>query len=189
MAVKGNDYLEAKFEGKVNPASVDLEISNEIVLVHFGGFKPRLSIQRPDFDPYSQILLDAADFEPVIRNVSVDLNNHPSGIWVRPGVGILCTTKTYVKMPDNVVGQVLLKSSRGREFYQSCLAGFIDNGFEGQITLELYAPVVPIFLQTGFRIVQLRVDTVEDFSMTYKTQPDAKYLGQMGPTISKDHKW
>lgn len=196
--VLGNAYLEAIAEKagfadqKINPASVDLEIGNKITLVTFGGYQSRSKIDRiggNDGDPYQQMFVDNDKFEPVIRHTDVDLDEFPNGIWVRPGVGVLCSTKSDLRIPKDVVAQALLKSSRGREFYQSCMAGYADNGFPGQLTLEIYAPVVPIFFQTGLRIVQLRFDELTEYTMDYTTQPDAKYIGQQGPTASRDSRY
>lgn len=191
----GNLFLEANAEQlgisgqKINSASVDLEISNKIKLLTFGGYKPKSLIKKPDYNPYNQILVDANDFEPIVKETEVDLDEFPDGIWIRPGVGILCDTKSHLTIPDNMVGQVLLKSSRGREFYQSCMAGYFDNGFPGTGTLEIYAPVIPIFFQTGLKIVQMRYDELKDYSFTYRDQVDAKYLNQSGPTGSRDAKF
>ena len=176
-------------QDKVNPASVDLAIGNKITLVTFGGYKNKSVIERGDDDPYRQMVVDANRYEPIIRHIDLDLDEFPNGIWVRPGVGVLCSTVADLRIPKDVVGQVLLKSSRGREFYQSCMAGYFDNGFHGQGTLEIYAPVIPIFLQTGLKIVQMRFDELTEYEMTYQTQPDAKYAGQKGPTASRDHRW
>lgn len=189
--VLGNTYIEANSDvigldgQQINSASVDLAIGNKIILVNFGGYKPK-SVLKNDIDPYSQMLVDAAEYEPVIRHTEVDLNDFPDGIWIRPGVGVLCTTESTLTIPKDVVGQVLLKSSRGREFYQSCMAGYFDNGFHGQGTLEIYAPVIPIFFQTGLKIVQMRFDKLSEVSYDYTEQPTAKYVGQTGPTASKD---
>lgn len=191
--VLGNDFIENNIEQlglkgqQVNPASVDLTIGNKIILVNFNGYKRQSLVANPSMpDPYQMMFVDATEYDPIIRHTEVDLNDFPSGIWVRPGVGVLCTTESTVAIPDNAVGQVLLKSSRGREFYQSCMAGFCDNGFVGQVTLELYGPVVPIFFQTGLKVVQMRFDELTQSSFTYATQPTAKYQGQQGPTASRD---
>lgn len=167
---------------KINPASIDLKIGNKVTLVHFGGYKPKKVVQAPDYDPYQQILVDAQDFEPIYRHTEVDLKDFPEGIYIRPGVGCLLTTQSEIRMPVDMVGQVLLKSSRGRDFYQSCLAGFIDNGFNGELTLEIYAPVVPILLKDGMEIVQVRFDGMEGVGRSYT----GKYQGQIGPTAARD---
>lgn len=188
MSVYGNIMLKdlAPEGSQINPASIDLPISNKVILVTFDGYKDLAIIKAPNpVSPYELMFVDGREHEPVIRYTEVDLDEYPNGIWVRPGIGVLCSTPR-IEMPYDAVGQVLLKSSRGREFYQSCMAGYVDNSFHGDITLELYAPVIPIFLQTGMKIVQLRIDELKGQDFGYDTQPTAKYYGQTGPTGSKD---
>jgi deoxycytidine triphosphate deaminase len=189
----GNEWMESNAVGmgiadqQINSASVDLSIGNKIILVSFEGYKKKsLLAEARGYNPHQQMLVNAAEYEPTIRHTEVDLNDFPDGVWIRPGVGVLCSTQAHINIPVDVVGQVLLKSSRGREFYQSCMAGFFDNGFYGEGTLEIYAPVIPIFFQTGLKIVQMRFDKLEEVSRAYTSQPTAKYLGQIGPTGSRD---
>jgi len=62
----------------------------------------------------------------------------------------------YVRLPNNLTAFVEGRSSIGRIglFIQN--AGWVDPGFEGRITLELYnASSLPIMLQAGRRICQL----------------------------------
>lgn len=171
---------------KQNSASLDLEIGNKVKLITFGGYKPKSLISKPDYDPYQQMLVDGAEFEPVVRETEVDLDQFPQGVWIRPGVGVLLETKAEIKIPDNVTAQAVLKSSRGREFYQLMGAGFYDNGFKGQGNIQLCGSVIPIYLETGLRIVQLVFNQLTDYSFTYAQQPDAKYQNQTGVQGSKD---
>ena len=69
---------------------------------------------------------------------------------------LLATTMEYVKLPHDITAFVEGRSSIGRMglFIQN--AGWVDPGFEGQITLELYnANSLPIRLEAGRRICQL----------------------------------
>ncbi len=77
-------------------------------------------------------------------------------ITIPPKSFLLATTQEYIKIPDNVVAFVEGRSSVGRIglFIQN--AGWVDPGFEGRITLELYnASSLPIKLQAGKRMCQL----------------------------------
>ncbi len=69
---------------------------------------------------------------------------------------LLATTIEYVKLPSNITAFVEGRSSIGRMglFIQN--AGWVDAGFEGQITLELYnANSLPIKIDAGRRVCQL----------------------------------
>ena len=77
-------------------------------------------------------------------------------ITLPPHSFLLATTKEYIKLPNNITAFVEGRSSIGRIglFIQN--AGWVDPGFEGRITLELYnANSLPIRLQADRRICQL----------------------------------
>ena len=96
---------------------------------------------------------------------------------------ILATTMERVKLPDNLTGFVEGRSSIGRMglFIQN--AGWVDPGFEGEITLELYnANHLPIILNTGRRICQL---VLAEMDQTAANPYRGKYQGQSGATGSR----
>lgn len=108
-------------------------------------------------------------------------------IVLPPHSFILATTMEYIKLPDNFSAFVEGRSSIGRLglFIQN--AGWVDAGFEGAITLELYnANSLPIKLEAGRRVCQLVLCKMD--------QPAAKpyagkYQGQklsVGSRIFKD---
>ncbi len=69
---------------------------------------------------------------------------------------LLATTKEYIELPDDLTAFVEGRSSIGRMglFIQN--AGWVDPGFKGELTLELYnANRLPIKLISGRRICQL----------------------------------
>ncbi len=77
-------------------------------------------------------------------------------IVIPPQSFMLATTVEYIKLPDNITGFVEGRSSIGRIglFIQN--AGWVDAGFEGEITLELFnANRLPIKLEAGRRICQI----------------------------------
>lgn len=75
---------------------------------------------------------------------------------LHPHEFVLATTVEFIKLPNYLTAFVEGRSSIGRMglFIQN--AGWVDPGFEGQITLELYnASEVPILLQPFTRVGQL----------------------------------
>ena len=56
---------------------------------------------------------------------------------MQPGEFILASTQEFVRVPNDMECVFNLKSSRGREGFEHLLAGYIDPGFHGEITLEL----------------------------------------------------
>lgn len=104
-------------------------------------------------------------------------------ITIPPHSFILATTQEYVKIPSTITAAVEGRSSIGRLglFIQN--AGWVDPGFEGNITLELYnANSLPIKLDAGRRLCQLvfyKMD--QEVEKPYKS----KYSGQKGTTGSQ----
>lgn len=77
-------------------------------------------------------------------------------IIIPPQSFLLATTEEYFRLPNDITAFVEGRSSIGRLglFIQN--AGWVDSGFEGRITLELFnANSVPIQLIPGRRICQM----------------------------------
>lgn len=123
--------------------------------------------------------LDEVDIDgDILRNGSVRM---------RPGVFCLGSTIETFKMPDDVVGFVVGKSTLAREGLQIEAAGLIDPGFHGDITLELknlhHSDTLTI--ETGHPIGQVyfsHVDEVVD--KLYGVENGNHYQGQRGVTKS-----
>ncbi len=104
-----------------------------------------------------------------------------SSIIIPPHTFLLATTQEYIKMPNDLTAFVEGRSSIGRIglFIQN--AGWVDPGFEGRITLELYnASSLPIKLQAGKRICQLvfaKMDKKADIPYRGKYQGQTKTVG------------
>ena len=100
-----------------------------------------------------------------------------------PGQFVLATTMEYFELPNNMTAFVEGRSSLGRMglFIQN--AGWVDPGFKGEITLELFnANRCAIELKAGRRIGQLVFAEMDDFAL----HPyNGKYQGQTGATGSK----
>ncbi len=56
---------------------------------------------------------------------------------LQPHEFVLAETAEEFSFPDCVAGQLALKSSRAREGIEHLLAGYIDPGYKGRLTLEL----------------------------------------------------
>ncbi|TDQ36393.1 dCTP deaminase [Aureibacillus halotolerans] len=104
-------------------------------------------------------------------------------IVIPPSSFLLATTKEYIKIANNLTAFVEGRSSIGRMglFIQN--AGWVDPGFEGQITLELFnANRVPIELTADRRICQLVFAQMDQASH----KPYAgKYQGQTNAVQSR----
>lgn len=109
-----------------------------------------------------------------------------SAYRLRPGQFILAHTAEIVRVPNWLECQFQLKSSRGREGLNHMLAGYIDPGFEGQITLELHncnqRHDIEIF--AGMKIGQLRFAKVDETPLKGYAVT-GRYMNDMGAQASK----
>ncbi len=145
---------------QIQPASIDLRLGR-----HF------LKIDENTLEGLS------LDHEPPYERIEKEQ------IIIAPHSFLLATTVEYIKLPTNVTAFVEGRSSIGRMglFIQN--AGWVDPGFEGNITLELYnANRLPIRLASGRRICQI-VFALMDHAAG---RPYAgKYQGQRGTVGSR----
>ena len=153
--------VEGQRVGKqIQPASVDLRLGT-----HF------LKLDEHNI-PF-------IDLENPAKYISFDREE----IILPPRSFMLATTMEYVRLPNNLTAFVEGRSSIGRMglFIQN--AGWVDPGFEGEITLELYnANQLPIRLKAGRRVCQL-VFAQMDQDAYYPYQ--GKYQGQRNATGSQ----
>ncbi len=104
-------------------------------------------------------------------------------IEIKPKEFLLATTVEYIRLPSHITAFVEGRSSLGRLGLFIENAGWVDAGFEGQITLELYnANSVPIRLHVGMRICQLVFAQLDKIPERIYS---GKYRGQRGVTPSR----
>lgn len=118
------------------------------------------------------------------RWVEVDIRN---GVYsLAPGEFVLAATQEFVRVPNNLEAVFNLKSSRGREGYEHLLAGYIDPGFHGRVTLELVNVnrYHRLPLEHGMRIGQLRFAKLDEIPMrSYAVT--GRYQNDKGVQVSK----
>lgn len=120
----------------------------------------------------------------------MELVKIPKGkpLIIHPREFLLGTTVEKVKLPDDIVAQLMGRSSIGRlGIIVHATAGFIDPGFEGQITLEMTNVAnIPIALYPGMRIGQISFTRMSTPAKNpYSPKKGSKYSGQRGPTVSR----
>ena len=147
-------------EGQIQPASVDIRLGNTFSIV--------------EDNPSGIITLDS----PVsYKTITTDTYT------LLPNQFVLATTMEYFRLPDDLTAFVEGRSSLGRMglFIQN--AGWVDPGFEGEITLQLFnANRCAIQLQAGRRVGQLVFARMDAAALhPYR----GKYQGQRGATGSR----
>ena len=106
--------------------------------------------------------------------------------YMPPGAFVLAATAEWVRIPNYLECIFQLKSSRGREGYEHALAGYIDPGFNGRVTLELsnLRRFKELPLRSGMRIGQLRFATISSLPVrSYAVT--GRYQGDDGVQESK----
>ena len=145
---------------QIQPASIDIRIGNTYSILED---LPTGMIGLDEETKYKQITTDK--------------------YILLPGQFVLATTMEYFELPDNLTAFVEGRSSLGRMglFIQN--AGWVDPGFKGEITLELFnANRCAIVLTAGRRVGQLVFAKLDDTALNpYR----GKYQGQRGATGSK----
>ena len=145
---------------QIQPASVDIRLGNTFGVV--------------DDTPSNIITLDG---QINYKTITTDT------YLIMPGEFVLATTMEYFELPDNLTAFVEGRSSLGRMglFIQN--AGWVDPGFKGEITLELYnANRCAIELKAGRRVGQL---VFAEMDAPAINPYNGKYQGQMGATGSR----
>ena len=152
--------IEPLSEEQIQPASVDIRLGNTFSIV--------------DDTPSGVITLEN---EIKYKTITTDT------FLIMPGQFVLATTMEYIELPDNLTAFVEGRSSLGRMglFIQN--AGWVDPGFKGEITLELYnANKCAIELKAGRRVGQLVFAGMDESALN---PYNGKYQGQKGATGSR----
>jgi dCTP deaminase len=161
-------------EAMIQPSSVDVRVDNRFRVFH-SSRHPYIDVRQP--------------MEDLTELVTVE-GDRP--FILHPGEFVLGQTLERVSLPSDIVGRLEGKSSLGRlGLLIHSTAGFVDAGFEGNLTLELSNVAnLPITVYYGMPIGQIsfmRMD--EAVERPYgTTEAGSKYQGQAEPTASLYYK-
>ena len=160
----GELVIEPTDESCIQPASVDCRLGTHFLVVE-------------------ENQMDVLTLEDEIKYREIEGDT----FVLPPHSFVLATTEEYFKIPNNLTAFVEGRSSIGRIglFIQN--AGWVDPGFEGKITLELYnASSLPIKLKKGRRLCQLVFCKMDQAA---EKPYQGKYQGQdkaVGSRVFKD---
>lgn len=161
LLASGDLVIEPMDPAQVEPASIDLRLGSTFLVPK--AIAGVLSMSEPP------------EYEEV-----------DSEVFIIPAHGfVLGTTQEVIGLPDYLTAFVEGRSSIGRMglFIQN--AGWVDPGFEGHITLELYnANNAPMKIEAGRRICQL---VIAEADQAVKNPYNGKYQGQRKATGSRVH--
>lgn len=160
MLETGELKMSPLTEAQIQPASIDIRLGDTFSVVE---------------DSSSGII--TLDSEISYKTIKTDT------YLLLPGQFVLATTMEYIELPDDLTAFVEGRSSLGRMglFIQN--AGWVDPGFKGEITLELFnANRCAIELRAGRRVGQL---VFAKMDREAKNPYRGKYQGQTGATGSR----
>ena len=160
MLKTGELKMSPLTETQIQPASIDIRLGDTFSIVE---------------DSSSGII--TLDSEISYKTIKTDT------YLLLPGQFVLATTMEYIELPDDLTAFVEGRSSLGRMglFIQN--AGWVDPGFKGEITLELFnANRCAIELRAGRRVGQL---VFAKMDREAKNPYRGKYQGQTGATGSR----
>ena len=158
----------------VQPSSVDLHLDR------------RFRVFRNSRYPYIDVRTD----QPELTELVEIAGNDP--FILHPGEFVLGSTLERVQLPNDLVARLEGKSSLGRlGLLIHSTAGYVDPGWEGNLTLELSNVAnLPITLYDGMKIGQISFQRLSSpAEVGYgDASIGSKYRGQRDPTASLYHR-
>jgi dCTP deaminase len=155
----------------LQPSSVDVRVDRFFRVFHNARY-PYIDVKQPQ--------------EDLTELVEVD---EETAFILHPGEFVLGSTLERVRLPDDLVARLEGKSSLGRlGLLIHSTAGYIDPGWDGQVTLELSNVAnLPITIYYGMKIGQISfVQLSEPADSPYGAAGvGSKYQGQRGPVPSR----
>lgn len=157
--------------GSIQPSSVDLRLDRHFLV----------------FRNHTMAIIDVKqDLSALTEPVEVT-GDDP--FVLHPGEFVLGSTLERVALPDDLVARLEGKSSLGRlGLLIHSTAGFVDAGWDGQLTLELSnVATLPITLYPGMKIGQISfMQMSSPADHPYGSDGvGSKYQGQVGPRPSR----
>ncbi len=168
----GRIVIEPFNDACVQPSSVDLHIDSQFRV--FRNHTMGLIDVKENLENLTELIEVADEDDPFI---------------LHPGEFVLGSTLERVAIPDDLVARLEGKSSLGRlGLLIHSTAGFVDAGWDGQLTLELSNVAnLPITLYAGMKIGQIsfiKMTTAAD-NPYGSSVVGSKYQHQRGPRPSR----
>jgi dCTP deaminase len=154
----------------IQPSSIDVHVAGLFRVFHNARY-PFIDVKR-EMEDLTE-LVKVAEGEAFI---------------LHPGEFVLGSTLERLRLPNDVAARLEGKSSLGRlGLLTHSTAGFVDPGWDGDLTLELSNVAnLPITIYPGMKIGQVAFLQLTSPSETpYGEGRGSKYQGQRGPTPSR----
>jgi dCTP deaminase len=170
----GRIVIEPFVPEAVQPSSIDLHLDR------------RFRVFRNSRYPFIDVRVDQPDMTELVEIAGDD------PFILHPGEFVLGSTLERVQLPNDLVARLEGKSSLGRlGLLIHSTAGYVDPGWEGNLTLELSNVAnLPITLYDGMKIGQISFQRLSSpAEVGYgDASIGSKYRGQRDPTASLYHR-
>ena len=171
LLAEGRIEIDPLDESLIQPSSVDVRADRLFRVFHNARY-PFIDVKR--------------EMEDLTELVEVEGDD---AFILHPGEFVLGSTLERIRLPDDLVARLEGKSSLGRlGLLIHSTAGFIDPGWDGQVTLELSnVSNLPITIYPAMKIGQISfVQLTEPAESPYGSgEIGSKYQGQRGPVPSR----
>ena len=168
---KGNILIEPYHPECIQPSSIDVHLDSKFLV----------------FNKEQHALINVKEKQEGLMQKAESTEKEP--FILHPGEFVLGSTVERVKMPNNIAGRIEGKSSLGRlGLLIHSTAGYIDAGWDGNLTLELSnVSPLPITLYPNMKIGQISfIRMTTEVEKPYGTNSiKSKYQGQTGPQESR----
>lgn len=158
----------------LQPASVDIHLDRRLRVFKPWAFPHQIDLRQP---------LDGLTDEVEIKG-----GEHFS---LQHSQFVLGSTVEFIGLPDDLMARLEGKSSLGRiGLLIHSTAGYVDPGWQGHLTLELYnVSALPIMLYAGMKISQISFHRLTTPAERPYGSPElgSKYQGQSGPVPTRYH--
>ncbi len=172
--VAGRIVIDPFTPEAIQPSSIDLHLDR------------RFRVFRNSRYPYIDVRADQPELTELVE-ISGD-----DPFILHPGEFVLGSTLERVELPNDLVARLEGKSSLGRlGLLIHSTAGYVDPGWEGNLTLELSNVAnLPITLYDGMKIGQISFQRLSSpAEVGYgDARIGSKYRGQRDPTASLYHR-
>ena len=159
-------------KNQIGNGIIDLRLGTEFILTRktkFSNLNVKKNNLRENIQKYQ---------EKIRINIKDSLVLHPNQF-------ILGCTLEYIKLPSDIIGYIIGRSSWGRLGLIIATATLVNPGFAGVITLELTnVGEVPINLYPSLRIAQLSLHKCK-FTIKRSVEVKGKYFGSTSPFFSR----
>lgn len=164
---------------RINPHSIDLTLGNDFknrgssIVAYWKDDLPYIALPKEDFIA-DRLLLNPGDFLLGVTAEWITLPDRPLNLTCPPEQQNMLHDKMF-HIPA-CAATLCLKSTPAREALNHSLAGLVDAGWKGQLTLELHS-LAPIEINAGDPYCQLMVyPTLATPRKSYKQT--GRYVGE-----------